>query len=153
MSVISIADARAGLSRLIADLRDDPSAEPVIIGSHRKPEVVLLSVEGYRRISDRPRREEVTLERLRRLKPVIERLAGAAHLGGVRVYGSVARGDQTSTSDLDLLVTPGQEATLFDIAQFEMDVEVLLGIPVSAVSSASLEADRDARILDEAVSL
>lgn len=60
MEVISVADARAGLSQLIARLRNGPSAEPVTIESHRH------------------------------LKPVIERLAHAAHLTDVRVYGSVA---------------------------------------------------------------
>ena len=150
MEVISVADARAGLSRLIAGLRDDPAAPPVTIGSHRKPQVVMLSVEGYRRSA---KAEILDLARLRHLKPVIERLAHAAHLDKVKVYGSVARGDQTATSDLDLLVTPSDEATLFDLAQFEMDMEVLLGVPVAALSAASLDDERDARILSEAVPL
>lgn len=152
MEVVSVANARAGLSRLIAGLRDDPTATPVTIGSHRKPEVVMLSVDEYRRILNHPSRR-VTLQYVRRLKPVIERLAHAAHLGEVKVYGSVARGDQTAESDLDLLVTPTEDATLFDIAQFEMDMEVLVGTPVSAVSVASLEKKRDARILNEAIPL
>ncbi|WP_186324399.1 nucleotidyltransferase family protein [Microbacterium paludicola] len=84
---------------------------------------------------------------------MIERLAQAAHLEGVQVYGSVARGEQTADSDLDLLVTPMEGATLFDVAQFEMDMEVLLGVPVSAVSLASLDEKRDAGILNEAVPL
>lgn len=152
MEVISVADARAGLSRLIAGLRDNPSSAPVTIGSHRKPEVVLLSMDEYQRVSNRePAR--LTVERLRQVGPLIERLAQAAHLRDVQVYGSVARGDQTSDSDLDLLVTPAENATLFDIAQFEMDMELLVGVPVSAVSSASLDMRRDARILNEAVPL
>lgn len=103
-------------ARLIAELRDDPSAEPVTIGSHRRPEAVLLSVEEYRRISDRtPAR--VSVERLRHLRPVIERLADAARVADVQVYGSVARGEQSEGSDLDLLVTPAADSTLFDIAQ------------------------------------
>ncbi|MFA4896956.1 MULTISPECIES: nucleotidyltransferase domain-containing protein [Microbacterium] len=151
MEVLSVADARAGLSRLIAGLRDNPAAAPVAIGSHRKPEAVLLSVDEYQRVSDRePAR--ITVERLRQLGPLIERLAQAAHLRDVQVYGSVARGDQAADSDLDLLVT-ADDATLFDIAQFEMDIEMLVGVPVSAVSVASLDRKRDARILNEAVLL
>lgn len=152
MEVLSVADARAGLSRLIAGLRDNPAAVPVIIGSHRKPEVVLLSMDEYQRVSNRePAR--VTIERLRQLGPLIGRLAQSAHLRDVQVYGSVARGDRTADSDLDLLVTPADGATLFDIAQFEIDMEMLVGVPVSAVSIASLDTKRDARILNEAVSL
>ncbi|MGO2932395.1 nucleotidyltransferase domain-containing protein [Microbacterium sp.] len=152
MEVISVADARAGLSQLIAGLRNDPSAAPVTIGSHRKPEVVLLSIAGYQRIAAQTS-ARVSMEHLRHLKPVIERLAHAAHLDDVRVYGSVARGDQHADSDLDLLVTPADEATLFDIAQFEMDMEVLIGVPVTAISVASLDKRRDAALLDEAMSL
>ncbi len=152
MAVLSVADARAALSRLIATLRDDPAAPPVTIGSHRKPEAVLMSIEAYQRLAH-DRQPIVTTERLRQLKPVIDRLANAAHLHDVRIYGSVARGDQSEQSDLDLLVTPADEATLFDLAQFEIDMEVLLGIPVSAVSVASLDSARDARLLAEAVSL
>ncbi|GGD69712.1 nucleotidyltransferase domain-containing protein [Microbacterium murale] len=151
MEVLSVADARAGLSRLIAGLRDNPAAAPVAIGSHRKPEVVLLSVDEYQRVSDREP-AHVTVERLRQLGPLIERLAQAAHLRDVQVYGSVARGDQAADSDLDLLVT-ADDATLFDIAQFEMDIEMLVGVPVAAVSVASLDPKRDARILNEAVPL
>ena len=151
MDVLSVADARANLSRLIAGLRDDPESAPVAIGSHRKPQAVLVSVEEYRRVSDRSP-AHVTLERLRQLSPLIERLAQASHLRDVQVYGSVARGDQVEGSDLDLLVTD-DGATLFDIAQFEMDIELLVGVPVSAVPAASLDCNRDAHILTEAVPL
>lgn len=151
MDVISIAEARAGLSSLVAQLRSDPDAEPVTIGSHRKPEAVLLPVEAYRRLSDRP--IGVPLARLRQLAPVIRRLAEAAHLGDVRVFGSVARGQERDGSDVDLLVTTEDGATLFDIAQFEMDMEALLGVPVSAVPVTALDPARDSVIIAEATSL
>ncbi|MGM7667637.1 nucleotidyltransferase domain-containing protein [Microbacterium sp. A93] len=152
MEVISVADARSGLSALIAGFRETPDAAPVTVGSHRRPEVVLLSLEAYRKLSAQSE-PVVSLERLRYLKPVIERLAQSANLGSVQVYGSVARGEQTVRSDLDLLVTSAPDATLFDIAQFEMDMEVLVGVPVSALSIASLDDERDATILREAMPL
>ncbi|MGL3148961.1 type II toxin-antitoxin system Phd/YefM family antitoxin [Microbacterium sp. A82] len=152
MEVISVADARSGLSALIAGFREAPDAAPVTVGSHRRPEVVLLSLETYRRLTAQSE-PVVSLERLRQLKPVIERLAHAARLELVQVYGSVARGEQADGSDLDLLVTAASDATLFDIAQFEMDMEVLVGTPVSALSVASLDDKRDATILREAVPL
>lgn len=152
MEVISVADARSGLSSLIAGFREAPDSAAVIVGSHRKPEVVLLSLEAYRRLTVQSA-PGVSLERLRQLKPVIERLAQSAHLGSVQVYGSVARGEQVAGSDLDLLVTPEPSATLFEIAQFEIDMEVLVGVPVSALSVASLDEKRDATMLREAVAL
>ncbi|QAY61741.1 hypothetical protein ET475_05660 [Microbacterium protaetiae] len=147
-----VADARAGLSGLIARFRSDPEAEPVIIGAHRRPEAVLLSVPAHRRLAT-PAAGEVTLDRLRQLAPVIERLAAASRLRNVRVYGSVARGDQRSDSDVDFLVTPEAGTTLFDIAQFELDLEVLLGVPVSATPATALDDVRDRGVINDAVAL
>src|SRR6218665_1757679 len=105
VDAIAVADARSNLSSLIARFRDAPDAEPVAIGSHRKPEIVLLSLDAYRRLSE-PEPAGVSLSRLRQLKPVIERIAQCANVEAVQVYGSVARGEQTVESDVDLLVRP-----------------------------------------------
>jgi predicted nucleotidyltransferase len=152
MDVMPVAEARAGLSRLLADFRSQDDVEVVVIGSHRRPEAALLPYGRYRALIQHRDVQQVSLARLRELKSVIGRLAAASHLEDVRVYGSVARGDESSGSDVDLLVTPTAEATLFDIAEFELDLESILGVPVSAVSTASLD-DRDRRMLDEAVRL
>ncbi|WP_235282395.1 nucleotidyltransferase family protein [Microbacterium sp. SA39] len=95
----------------------------------------------------------IGLDRLRAQRMLIERLAALSHLGDVQVYGSIARGDQNELSDVDLLVTPDADATLFDVAQFEIDMEALLGVPVSVMSAAALNSERDATILQEAVRL
>lgn len=152
MDVMSIADARSRFSGLVARFRDAPDTEPVTIGSHRKPEAVLLSAAAYRRLSG-VQKSGVSLDQLRKLQPIIRHLARAARLGDVRVFGSVARGEQRADSDVDLLVAAEVGATMFDIAQFEIDMEVLLGVPVSAISVASLDPERDATILAESVPL
>jgi predicted nucleotidyltransferase len=151
MDVTSVSDARAGLSRIIGSFREG-SAVPVIIGSHRRPEAVLLPFARYRALTEE-KPTAIGLDRLRELRSLIQRLASASHLDDVQVYGSIARGDQTELSDVDLLVTPRAEATMFDIAQFEIDMETLLGVPVSVVSAAALRPERDAAILREAVRL
>ncbi|WP_309129908.1 nucleotidyltransferase domain-containing protein [Microbacterium sp.] len=97
--------------------------------------------------------EPVSLERLRELKILIERLAAASRLSDVRVFGSVARGEEITGSDVDVLVMPNDGATLFDIARFELDLETVLGVPVSAVSAALLDRARDHAILQEAARL
>lgn len=151
MDVLPVAEARAGLSRLLADFRMNGDLEVVVIGSHRRPDAALVP---YRRYQDLVRSgPTVGLARLRELKPVIDRLASAAHLSDVRVFGSVARGEQTAGSDVDLLVDAGAEATLFDIAQFELDLELILGVPVSAIAAGGLDAVRDRGILEGAVPL
>lgn len=150
VDVIPVARARAELSAILRRFRVDPAAPPVIVGSHRRPEAALVPIGRLQRPTGHP---GVTLERLRAVAPLIARLARTVHLGDVRVFGSVARGEQTATSDVDLLVTPGPGATLFDIAQFEMDMELLLETSVSAVPATSLDPARDADVLRDAVPL
>jgi len=45
----------------------------------------------------------------------IREIAAAHHVRGVRVFGSALRGDDVEGSDLDLLVDPTPETTMFDI--------------------------------------
>lgn len=153
MDVISVAEARSGLSRVLADFRTNDDPQPLVIGSHRRPDAALIPFARYRELSSRAAGGPVSLERLRVLAPVIDRLAAAAHLSGVRVFGSVSRGEEVTGSDVDLLVDAGADATLFDIAQFELDLELILGVPVTVVSTGGLDTARDRDILHEAVPL
>ena len=152
MDVIPVAEARAGLSRLLADLRVNDDLT-VVIGAHRRPEAAMLSFDRYQQLLSAGAQPGVTLSRLRELGPVIERLAAASHLSNVHVYGSVARGESNATSDVDLLVTPDADASLFDLAQLELDLELILGVPVSVASRRALREGEDDRILGEALPL
>ena len=151
VDVIPVAEARSGLSRALKLFRADPNSAAIVIGSHRKPEAVLMPFAAYERSGLEA--SGVSLERLRALAPVIEKLAAASNLADVRVYGSVARGEQTAVSDIDLLVTPLEGSTLFDTAQFEMDLELLLETPVSVTPITALGESRDAALLGESVAL
>jgi uncharacterized protein len=70
----------------------------------------------------------------------------------VRVFGSVARGEADSRSDIDLLVDFEPDSSLFDLLHLTEELEQLLEHPVDVVSSGGLK-DRDRRILAEAVEL
>lgn len=150
-NAVPVAEARSGLSRTLRAFRADPAADAVVIGSHRKPEAVLMPFASYERLVTEA--SGVSLARLRALAPIIDKLATASNLADVRVYGSVARGEQTGPSDVDLLVTPLEGSTLFDVAQFELDLELLLGTKVSATPIAALDSVRDSEILRESVAL
>ena len=75
-----------------------------------------------------------TWARLQAAKPEIESAAMQRKLSDVRVFGSIARAEAMSESDLDLLVHPAHDASLFDLAGFMADVQDLLGIGVDVVS-------------------
>ena len=58
------------------------------------------------------------------------------------VIGSFARGTQSDTSDLDLLVEFAEGRSLVDQVALEADVEELLGRPVEVVTYRALPSSR-----------
>ena len=93
-----------------------------------------------------------TFERVRAARERIITAARGRRLSNVRVFGSVARGAAAAGSDVDLLVHPAAEASLFDLAGFMAEVEELLGVSVDVVSDRGSGPAMD-RIRDEAVPL
>ncbi|MBL8587772.1 MAG: nucleotidyltransferase family protein [Methylobacteriaceae bacterium] len=68
-----------------------------------------------------------------------------------RLFGSVARGEDRSGSDIDILVDPLPGATLFDLGGLQVDLESILGRRVDLVTPAELPPRFRARVLEEAV--
>jgi hypothetical protein len=68
----------------------------------------------------------------------------------VRVFGSVARGEDTDRSDLDLLVDMDEDRPLSDLGELVADLEDTLHCRVQAVISDSIHALLRGRILGEA---
>jgi len=64
----------------------------------------------------------------------ITALAALRGIARVRVFGSTVRGEDHFDSDIDLLVSPGPDADLFDFALFSDDVRALTGFPVDVVA-------------------
>ncbi len=71
---------------------------------------------------------------------------------GIALFGSVARGDDSSASDLDFLVEFDKGSSLFDLMDLQEALEALLGVPVDVVSVGGLK-DRDEHIRREAIPL
>jgi predicted nucleotidyltransferase len=80
--------------------------------------------------------------------------AAAAHgARNVRVFGSVARGDASESSDLDLLVDLEEGRTLFDHAALLLELRDLLGLEVDVVTARGLRARIRERVMAEAIPL
>jgi len=59
--IVTVSDARASLSRILSELSHaGPDANPVLIGAHRKPQGVLLSVEAFEALTGRAARRAAT---------------------------------------------------------------------------------------------
>jgi predicted nucleotidyltransferase len=71
----------------------------------------------------------------------------------IRVFGSVARGDNRPDSDLDLLVDVEPGRTLLDVIALEQDLQELLGRRVDVLTEVGLSPYLQERILAEAASL
>lgn len=77
----------------------------------------------------------------------------AQHRGSnARMFGSVARGDDTEDSDLDLLVTFEPDTHLGEPGVLIAELQALLGVSVDVVSEDALTDDRfSARVRREAI--
>ena len=71
----------------------------------------------------------------------------------VRVFGSVARGEADSESDVDLLVDMEPGRSLFDLGGLLMDLQDLLGCNVDVVTEDGLRDRIRKGVLKEAVAL
>jgi len=97
--------------------------------------------------------EVVTLDTLRREKRTEILQLGQRHgARSIRVFGSVARGDNRQGSDVDFLVEFDEGRTLFDLIGLRLDLKDLLGVEVQIVTPGSLRYIRD-RVLAEARAL
>ncbi len=84
-----------------------------------------------------------------------EILALAARHGAssLRIFGSFARGEAHTASDVDFLVELGPGATLIDLGALQMDLQDLLDRKVDVVEPDALHWSIRERVLREAVPL
>ena len=80
---------------------------------------------------------------------IVAAARAARGTGRIRVFWSVARGEEKPTSDIGLLVDFTEDADLFDVVALQRVLTELLGRPVDVVSSSSRgravrHAERDA---------
>jgi uncharacterized protein len=95
----------------------------------------------------------LTLATLAQKRDDILSLAERYRTGDVRVFGSVARGQNTEASDVDFLVNTRPGCSLLDLAGLLEDLQDLLGCRVDLVTEDGLKQRLRAKVLREAVPL
>jgi predicted nucleotidyltransferase len=70
-----------------------------------------------------------------------------------RVFGSVSRGQDTSQSDLDLLVDASYDVTYIDLDHLQNELSRVLGVEVDVLTPGDLRPKVRGRILAEARAL
>ena len=68
-----------------------------------------------------------------------------------RVFGSVVRGLDTDSSDLDILIDPTPETTLMDVAAIQVELQRLFGVSVDVLTPRALPDEFRSRVLSEAI--
>jgi|SRR5882757_233379 len=91
--------------------------------------------------------------RLRRHRRAVLELAAQRGARNVRVFGSVARGEDTDTSDVDLLVDIDEDVSVVALAGLRRELTELLGVEVDIVPATTLKSGVRANVLAEAIVL
>ncbi len=95
----------------------------------------------------------VSLNNILNRREAILRIASEHGARNVRIFGSVARGEQTEASDLDLLICLDADRSLLDHVALVQDLEDALNCSVDVVNERTLHHSIRQRVLAEAVSL
>ena len=83
-------------------------------------------------------------------RAAIRRIVEAHRARNPRVFGSVLHGDDAEGSDLDLLIDPTSETSLFDIGAIRLELGALLGVRVDVLTPNGLPDSFRARVIAEA---
>jgi uncharacterized protein len=83
-------------------------------------------------------------------RSAIRRIVEAHRARNARVFGSALHGTDGEGSDLDILVDPTPETTLFDIGAIRHELRRLLGVPVDVLTPNALPEKLRGMVLAEA---
>jgi uncharacterized protein len=92
-------------------------------------------------------------ELLKEKREEIIRVAAKYGASNVRIFGSVARGEERPDSDIDLLIDLEKGRTLFDLAGLILDLEALLGCKVDVTTEGGLKPRIRDSVMRDLVSL
>jgi uncharacterized protein len=83
-------------------------------------------------------------------RAVIRSIVERHRASNPRLFGSALHGDDREGSDLDILVDPTPETTMFDIGAIRHELLQLLGIPVDVLTPNALPDSFRAQVMAEA---
>lgn len=91
-----------------------------------------------------------TFEKLQRQRQQLMKIAHRHGAMNVSLFGSVVRGENTETSDVDFLVDMEEGRSLLDLVGLQQDLEQFLGQRIDVLTERGLNRYLKDRILTEA---
>ena len=141
MSQVELA-ARAAVAQSVVSAYESGHRQPSIPALGRL--IVATGYEltlGLREMPRRLRRLSGPVgRRVRRYRHDLVAAAAAHGVRNLRVFGSVARGEDRQDSDVDLIADLPPGLSLFGLARVESDLEAILGSRVDLIPAAGLKA-------------
>ena len=95
----------------------------------------------------------MTRQNLREKRQVIMEIARRYGASDIRIIGSVARGEATEQSDLDLIVRFAPGRSLLDHGGLVMDLRELLGMRVDVIDEEAMRPRFRENVMAEAIPL
>ena len=86
-------------------------------------------------------------------KKEITKILRVYHIQQAALFGSVARGEQTKKSDIDLLIKTNGKMTLFQLFQMQEDIEKVISRKVDIVEYEAIKPSLKDRILNDAIQI
>jgi len=145
---------RAGVSQSVVSAYETGARQPTVPTLAR-----LVAATGFEldlRLSEPSATEPASGElghRVHRHRVELQEVLSRYGLSSARVFGSVARGEESSASDVDLLVDVPEGVGLVTLGRCQAELEVLLGARVDLVPAGDLKPGVAAEVLAEAVPL
>ncbi len=112
-----------------------------------------LELQPEPAVSSPPREERSLRELLQGQRKRVIELARRHGATNVRVFGSVARKEDTEDSDIDLLVDLEPGHTILDLVGLRRELTEALGVPVDVATVRMLKKNLRGPVLAEAVPL
>ena len=123
------------------------SRAPVCLGLSRSSSLIVFIAPQPRALHHSAMRPSQALENHRQ---AIVQIVESHNARNPRVFGSVVRGTDRNDSDLDILIDPTPDTSLFDIGAIRRKLKSLLGIEVDVVTPNALPGSFRDRVMSEA---
>lgn len=85
----------------------------------------------------------MNIQEIRKHRKQLKAIAAKYDVKDIFVFGSVARGETSTGSDVDFLIEMTADASALGVGGFQYEVQQLLGVDVDVVPTFALSREKD----------